>query len=121
MKASRGEIWLVRLDPGAEGHELRKTRPCVVVQADALNRRGSTCIIAAITEHSDKKAAYPFCVTLAAGDGGLAKRSVVDAVQVRTVDDIRMIRCLGRLTDEVMVDVDDALRIVLALDRYPIE
>ena len=116
MKGLRGEIWVVRLDPGAEGHEIRKTRPCVVIQTDALNRHRAASIVAALTEHSDRKASYPFCVPLETGEGGVVKPSVVNAAQVRTVDETRLIRRLGALPSERMREVDRALRIALDLD-----
>ena len=44
----RGEIFLTALDP-ALGHEIKKTRPALVIQNDVTNRYGMTTIVAAIT------------------------------------------------------------------------
>ena len=44
----RGEIYLTALNP-ALGHEIKKTRPALVIQNDVTNRYGMTTIVAAIT------------------------------------------------------------------------
>ena len=48
MVASRFEVYLVRLDP-TEGHEIQKTRPCVVISPDELNQHIRTVIVAPMT------------------------------------------------------------------------
>jgi len=48
MVASRFEVYLVRLDP-TEGREIRKTRPCLVISPDEMNRHISTVIVAPMT------------------------------------------------------------------------
>lgn len=47
----RGEVWLVALDPTL-GSEMQKTRPCLVVSPDELNRVLSTCIVIPLTSGS---------------------------------------------------------------------
>ena len=44
----RDEIWLVSLDP-AQGSEMRKTRPCLVISPDEMNRHPRTILIAPMT------------------------------------------------------------------------
>jgi len=46
--ASRFEVYLVRLDP-TEGREIRKTRPCLVISPDEMNRHIGTVIVAPMT------------------------------------------------------------------------
>ena len=48
MVASRFEVYLVRLDP-TEGREIRKSRPCVIVSPDEMNRHIGTVIVAPMT------------------------------------------------------------------------
>ncbi len=55
---ARGDIFLVDLDP-TRGHEIRKTRPCLVVSPDELNQHVNTFIVAPLTTGSH---AYPFRV-----------------------------------------------------------
>ena len=48
MVVARFEVYLVRLDP-TQGHEIRKTRPCVVISPDEMNRHIGTVIVAPLT------------------------------------------------------------------------
>ncbi|MBM4356009.1 MAG: type II toxin-antitoxin system PemK/MazF family toxin [Deltaproteobacteria bacterium] len=112
----RGDVVLVNLDP-VVGNEIGKTRPALVVQNDVGNRYSPTVIVVAITEFGADKARFPICVPLEAGDGGLAKRSMANASQVRTVDRRRIVGApLGRLAVPAMAKVDAALRISLELE-----
>jgi mRNA interferase MazF len=89
LVAQRFEIYLVALDPTV-GHEIQKTRPCVVVSPDELNRYVATAIVAPMTTAGR---AYPTRVTcqFQGKDGYI----VLD--QLRTVDQTRLIRKLGVL------------------------
>ncbi|WP_049902673.1 type II toxin-antitoxin system PemK/MazF family toxin [Halococcus agarilyticus] len=109
----RGDIVIVELDP-TRGHEMRKTRPGVVVQNDVGNRNASTTVVApATTTHRG----YPFEVLVPAAGSDFEQDSSVRVDQLRTVDIAERIRSVvGRLSASVMRDVDDALRIELALD-----
>ena len=97
---SRFDVFLIRLDP-AEGHEIRKTRPCVVISPDEMNRHVGTVIVAPMTTRGRL---YPTRVRVR------FRRKVGQIVldQLRTVDKARLVRRLGRI-DEV------AARGVLAL------
>ena len=88
---ARFEVYLVRLDP-SEGHEIQKTRPCVVISPDELNRHIATVIVAPMTT---TRRAYPTRVPLRfqGKDGQI----VLD--QIRTVDKTRLVRRLGRVSD----------------------
>lgn len=81
----RGEVWWVRLDPTV-GHEIRKTRPCLVVSPDAMNRHGAS-IIVPLTSNEHRRFRVPTSV------GG--KRGAAAADQVRTVDHARFGRRIG--------------------------
>ena len=100
MVVSRFDVFLIRLDP-AEGHEIRKTRPCVVISPDEMNRHVGTVIVAPMTTRGRL---YPTRVRVR------FRRKVGQIVldQLRTVDKARLVRRLGRI-DEV------AARGVLAL------
>lgn len=102
----RGEVFLVALDP-TRGHEIRKTRPCVVVSPDELNMHLDTVIVAPLTT-ADRK--YPFRVMwrFAGKDGEV----VLD--QVRTVDRERLVRLLGRLSSPTLAQVLGTLQEMFA-------
>ena len=87
---SRGDVFLVSLDP-TRGREIRKTRPCVVVSPDEMNRHLSTFVVAPMTTGGH---AYPFRVAcrFRRRDGFV----VLD--QLRTIDRARLVKRVGGLT-----------------------
>src|SRR2546425_11413521 len=89
MAVGRFEVYLVALDPTV-GSEIKKTRPCLVVSPDEMNRHIRTVIVAPITT---KRRPYPTRVTCRFR--GKTGQVVLD--QVRTVDTSRLVRRLGRL------------------------
>ena len=110
----RGEIWWAEL-PEATGSEPGFRRPVVVIQADPLNRsRVSTVVIAAITSNLRLRA-FPGNVYLSPRDSGLDRPSVANLSQLATLDRRRLIRHAGNLPGAKMRELDDGLRLVLAL------
>ncbi len=89
--ASRFEVHLMRLDP-TEGHEIRKTRPCVVVSPDEMNRQIGTVIVAPMTTGGQ---AYPTRVPIRFR----RKQGQVVLDQIRTVDKSRLGQRLGRIDE----------------------
>ncbi len=87
----RFDIWLVTLDP-TQGSETRKTRPCVVVSPDEMNRHIRTVIIAPMTS---RRRDYPTRVDLTFQ----RTRGQVVLDQIRTVDKSRLTRKLGHLSE----------------------
>jgi mRNA interferase MazF len=87
---SRGEVYLVELDP-TRGSEIRKTRPCLVVSPDELNHHLRTTIVAPMTTAGH---AYPFRPTC--HFSGKTGRVALD--QLRTVDRERLRKRLGTLS-----------------------
>jgi mRNA interferase MazF len=86
---SRFEVFLVALDPTL-GSEIQKTRPCVVISPDEMNRTLRTVIVAPMTTHGR---AYPTRVSCRFE----GKQGQVALDQIRTVDKTRLIRNLGVL------------------------
>ena len=109
----RGNVVIVRLDP-AEGHEMKKTRPAVVVQNDVGNANSSTTIIAPAT---GTYRGYPFEVLVEAKDSPFEKDSSIRLDQIRVVSiEKRIHSVLGRLNGKTMANVDDALKLSLGLE-----
>jgi|SRR5690242_4230707 mRNA interferase MazF len=111
---ARGDVVQVNLDPTV-GTEIKKSRPCVVVQNDSGNRVSPRTIIAPATgaEHVVKQ--FPIYVPVVAGDGGFKKDSVILCDQIRAVDKTRLVKTLGRISPATMARVDAALKISLGL------
>jgi mRNA interferase MazF len=97
---SRFEVHLVNLDPTV-GSEIQKTRPCLIVSPDEMNHNLRTVIVAPMTT---KGQAYPFRVPCRFK----GKSGQVALDQIRTVDQIRLIKRLGKLdatTAKIVLDV----------------
>jgi mRNA interferase MazF len=104
----RGEIFLVNFDPTI-GSEAKKTRPAVVVSNDLNNAHSPIVSISPITSNVTR--VYSFEVDVPAGTAGLKVRSKIMVNQTRAVDKIRLLKKLGQLPAEMMVDVDQALKL----------
>ena len=113
VEIRRGDVVIVRLDP-AEGHEMKKTRPAVVIQNDVGNQHSSTTIVAPAT---GTHRGYPFEVLVDAADSPFEKDSSIRLDQIRVVSIERRIHSVaGRLDGQTMNEVDDALKLSLGLD-----
>jgi mRNA interferase MazF len=110
----RGDIYLVEFDP-ARGHEIRKTRPALVIQNNAGNQFGQVTIVAAITSKLSVTP-YPVVVVLAPNTrNGRRVLSSVQLGQIRSVDRERLVRRLGTLDAAATRKVDQAQNISLGL------
>ena len=110
----RGMVIEINLDPTV-GHEIRKSRPCLVIQNDVGNAHSPLTIVAAIEGAEHIRRPFPVNVLVKKGDGGLIKDSVILCNQIRTVDERRLGRVYGKLNEATLRKVDQALRISLAL------
>ena len=113
----RGEIRLVDLDPARAG-EANKRRPAVLVSNDGANTtaaklgRGVVTVVP-ITTNTDR--VYPFQVLIPAHESGLDRDSKGQAEQVRSVSVDRVTDHIGTVAPELMLEVDEALRLHLAI------
>lgn len=113
----RGDIVAVSLDP-ARGSESSKTRPAIVVSNEAANAtaiRLGRGVITVVPITSNVARVYPFQVLLRADQTGLRRDSKAQAEQIRSVAVERIGRRLGRLPAAVMTELDEAIRVHLAL------
>jgi mRNA interferase MazF len=89
MVVRRFEVYLVNLDPTL-GSEIKKTRPCLVISPDEMNRHIATVIVAPMTS---KGRTYPTRVPCRFQD--IEGQIVLD--QIRTVDKTRLVKRLGSI------------------------
>ena len=109
----RGEIYYAQLNPTL-GSEMGKRRPVLIISNDINNRVSSTITILPIT--SNTSSIYPFEVMLQPADSGLPKLSKVQAQQIRTISKQRIeTNVVGCLKEELMKDIEAALKLHLAL------
>jgi mRNA interferase MazF len=97
----RDEIWLVSLDP-TQGSEMRKTRPCLVISPDEMNRHLRTVLIAPMTT---VERPYPTRVSLTFQ----GKRGQVALDQIRAVDRQRLVRRIGKASSATAQAVSGVL------------
>jgi mRNA interferase MazF len=113
----RGEIRLVDLDPARRG-EADKRRPAVLVSNDGANTTAAQLgrgVVTVVPMTSNVGRVYPFQVLLAAADTGLDRDSKAQAEQVRSISAERVAHKVGAVPPALMLAIDDALRLHLAL------
>lgn len=97
MVVSQFDVYLVRLDP-TEGREIQKTRPCLVISPNEMNRFLGTVLVAPMTTRGRT---YPTRVEI--DFQGKQGQIVLD--QIRTVDKGRLVRHLGSMGDSTAQEV----------------
>lgn len=111
----RGEVWRINLDP-TMGAEIKKTRPAVIVNDDAVGILPLKVIVP-ITKWKDRYAVAPWMVRLDPdAENGLDKPSAADAFQVRSLSQARFVQRTGKLSEAAMQDITKALAVVLAIE-----
>ncbi|MBI3590641.1 MAG: type II toxin-antitoxin system PemK/MazF family toxin [Candidatus Melainabacteria bacterium] len=113
-RPKRGEVWIVELDP-TRGHEMQKTRYCLVIQSDVLNKKLPTFIISPITSKV-REEWYPIGIILKKGEGDLMKESQVMLNQVKAADITRFKKKIGKVSENIMKQVNHSLTFVLGLE-----
>jgi mRNA interferase MazF len=106
MVVSRFDVYLVNLDPTA-GSEIQKTRPCLVISPDEMNRYIRTVIVAPMTT-----AGKPYPTRVACRFGDREGQIVLD--QIRTIDKVRLIKRLGAIDPETQSEVISVLQRLFA-------
>jgi mRNA interferase MazF len=112
----RGMVIDVNLDP-TKGSETGKVRPCVIVTNDVYNEKVPVIQVVPITAWNEKKGRIKTNVVISpAPKNGLTKKSVADCLQARPIDHrFRLVKVRGKLSNEEMEKMDEALKIVFAL------
>lgn len=105
MAINQYHVYLINLDPTI-GHEIKKARPCLVISPLELNSNLSTVMIAPMTTKSH---AYPSRVALRFA----GKQAWIVLDQIRTVDQARLIKELGKLDARHIRKVKDIIREML--------
>ena len=97
MEYMRFDVYLVNLDPTI-GSEIKKTRPCVIISPNEMNRNISTVIVAPLTS---KSRSYPTRIDCKVE--GKQGQIVLD--QIRTVDKIRLAKKIDKISSAVQKKV----------------
>jgi len=106
MEIKRFQVYLVNLDPTI-GHEIKKTRPCLVISPNEMNTHIGTVIVAPMTT---KGRNYPTRIKCSFQE----KRGQVILDQIRTVDKRRLVKKLGTINSKAQNSVLNILQELFA-------
>ncbi len=102
MELNQFEIILVNLDPTI-GSEIKKTRPCVIVSPNEMNKYLRTIVVAPMTTKSKR---YPTRVEIKHEN----KIGWIVIDQIRTIDKRRIVKVMGRLSQPEIKEVKSVIR-----------
>ena len=91
MVVLKNEVWLTSLDPTI-GREINKSRPCVILSPDVLNKYSATVTVAPLTSTLKK---YP--TRIDCNVNGKKGQIVID--QIRTIDKTRLIKKISTINE----------------------
>ncbi|NVO00465.1 MAG: type II toxin-antitoxin system PemK/MazF family toxin [Geobacteraceae bacterium] len=111
----QGEIWLVNLDPTL-GAEIRKTRPCVILNDDAIGGLPLK-VIAPLTDLKARYQNVPWMLCLEPDSSNcLSKPSAIDLFQVRCLSESRLVHKIGAMTTKDLALAQKALKLVFGME-----
>ncbi|MDO6745551.1 type II toxin-antitoxin system PemK/MazF family toxin [Tenacibaculum soleae] len=102
MELNQYEIILVNLNP-TQGSEINKTRPCVVISPNEMNKHLKTIIVAPMTTASKN---YPTRIEIKHND----KIGWIVVDQIRTIDKTRILKVLGRMTKPEIKELKSVIK-----------
>lgn len=114
MNIKRGDVYYADLSP-IVGSEQGGVRPVLVLQNDIGNRYSPTVIVSAITSQINKNK-LPTHIALAQSSG-LSRDSVVLLEQIRTIDKQRLREKIGRVDDDTMRKINQALSVSFGMGQ----
>lgn len=112
----RGEVWLLNLDPTI-GAEIRKTRPVIIVNDNALGILPLK-IVVPITDWKSRYAQAPWMIKVdPTKDNGLRKTSAADTFQIRSVSKERFVKRVGRVNEAILERISLAFTLILDIEK----
>lgn len=108
----RGEIWLTTLDPTI-GREQAGTRPALIISDDLFNQSHAELVV--VLPITSKGKGIRSHVPVLPPEGGLSVESFIKCEDVRSISIQRFGRRLGKVSLRTMDEVENRLRIILAL------
>lgn len=102
MELKQYTIVLVNLDPTV-GSEIKKTRPCVIISPDEMNKYLNTIVVAPMTTNQKN---YPTRVPLKHNN----KKGMIVLDQIRTIDKKRIVKIFDRLTEPEIIKCKEIIK-----------
>lgn len=110
---TRGDIYLVDFAPSV-GAEIRKKRPALIISCNEANKHLRTVMVIPFSSKIDT--VYPFEVLVKKEAGGLDVDSKLKVTQMRSVDKIRLKKYVGTLNDDILEELEKAIKLHLAME-----
>lgn len=105
MVINQYDVFLINLDPTI-GHEIKKSRPCIVISPNEMNKYIGTVIIAPMTTKSKP---YPTRIELFFQ----GKKGAIVLDQIRTVDKTRLVKKLGSADKKSILKIKEVIKEML--------
>jgi mRNA interferase MazF len=112
-----GEVWLADLEP-IRGSEQGSRRPVIIFQNPGLARVTTTFLAVPLTGNTARLGTLGTCC-LRAGDDGLRKDSIALGFQARALDRSRLVGITGKLSEESVEAVADAILMAFGIEVVP--
>ena len=109
----RGDIFHVDFEP-ARGAGIKKKRPALVISCDEANKYLKTVTVILFSSKIER--VYPFEVLVSKDESGLPADSKLKIPQMRAVDKARLTRYVGTLHEDLLEQVERAIKLHLAID-----
>ena len=107
---SRGEIWLANLNP-VRGREQAGFRPCLVISVDQFNHGPAELVI--VLPITSKNKSIPLHIEISGIETGLDLKSYIKSEDIRSISRDRLEKRIGRVSEEVMRQVLELIKILL--------
>lgn len=108
----RGEIWLINLDP-IKGREQAGTRPALVISVEPFNNSGLELVV--VCPVTSKNKGFPTHVPIKPEESGLDRDSYIKTEDIRSVSTQRLIKSIGQVPLNKLVEVEIRLKRILGL------
>ncbi len=112
MQPRRGDIYLVDFEP-ALANQANKQRPAIIVTNNTANIKGSSVVVIPLSGNT--QTVYPFQVLLPTNYTNLDQDSKAQTELIRSVSRERLLKRLGGVPEELMLDVDSSIGLHLGL------
>jgi mRNA interferase MazF len=115
MPPLRGEVWLAEPPRQLQGREQLGARPVLVISADEINRGPSE--LSVVVPFTTRDRGVELHIRVGPPEGGLVERGVLLPEQVHAASHQRLVKRLGQVSEGTLRNLEDRLRMVLALDN----
>lgn len=115
ISPKRGEVWTCQLGENV-GSEMNKIRPVLILQNDVGNEHSATTVVAPITSKAERQPTH-VALNAFSFETGTDLSGVVATEQIRVISKARLGKRIGKLSEETMKKIEDAVLISLGIGK----